>query len=151
MQPASKQGWLGYVIELNNPLIVQLRSHTCTATDSCTPLANFLPLLPPLSSPSVHPPAEVGVVSRAGREYDDWKLTNQDCHLVLPLPSTCDLATAASSDEEAPVAAEQHPRSVALGVFDGHGVQGTAARWAAACMQKTGQLVHACPYQQLWP
>lgn len=75
--------------------------------------------------------ADIAVVSRAGREYDDWKLSNQDCHLLLPLPSTCTLATAASSDEEDPVAAEQQPHAVVLGVFDGHGLMGTAARWGA--------------------
>jgi serine/threonine protein phosphatase PrpC len=99
------------------------RLRRCTAHEAH--LAPSQPPSPPLLL--LAGPAEVAVVSRAGREYDDWKLSNQDCHLVLPLPSTCGLATAASSDEEEPVVAEQQPRAVALGVFDGHGIMGTAA------------------------
>ena len=65
------------------------------------------------------------MVSRAGREYDDWKLVNQDAHLVLPLPSPAALAAAADSDGEA--ALRGPASSLLLGAFDGHGHMGTAA------------------------
>ena len=76
-------------------------------------------------SPPLSPSSEVALVSRAGREYDDWKLTNQDCALLLPLPSLADLAAAAASGGEAPLHAPQS--ALLLGVMDGHGLLGTAA------------------------
>lgn len=81
----------------------------------------------------------MGVASLAGRDHDEWKLQNQDAHVVVPLPSLEALAQAA--EEAGPEAAgslaagraASAPGGVLLGVFDGHGARPAAGWLESSC------------------